>query len=114
MGVERLVADGQLELRPVTETIEPSLVEAVRESHAHLAPWMFWASDDYGPRDAQVFIGLVASGGERAYAIAMPGDHGSLTENRAGGRCGVGLGGTVATDWEHRTVPIRRSSPQRA
>jgi ribosomal-protein-serine acetyltransferase len=69
LGAAALVVDEWLELRPVTEAIEASLVEAVRESHGHLAPWMVWATEDYGPQEAQVFFGEVASGNERAYAI---------------------------------------------
>lgn len=40
---------------------------------------------DYGPQDAQVFIDLVASGYERAYAISSPDDggfHGICSLNR--------------------------------
>jgi ribosomal-protein-serine acetyltransferase len=69
VGAVPLVVDEWLELRPITEAIELSLVEAVRESHGHLAPWMVWATEDYGPQDAQVFLSEVASGNERAYAI---------------------------------------------
>ena len=76
MGSEPLVVDAQLELRPVTEAIKPSLVEAVRESHAHLSPWMFWATENYGPQDAQVFLAIVAAGDERAYAISGRDDGG--------------------------------------
>lgn len=85
MNSEILVVDAEIELRPVSEAITPSLVEAVRESHTHLTPWMFWATEDYGPQDAQFFIDLVDSGNERAYAISDRDDavfHGICSLNR--------------------------------
>ena len=80
-----LVVDGELELRPVTEAITQSLVEAVRESQEALSPWMFWATTDYGPRDARVFIDIAAQGHERSYAISSRDDgafHGICSLNR--------------------------------
>ena len=65
--------------------MKPSLVAAVRESPAHLTPWMFWATEDYGQREAQSFIDLVASGSEHAFAISDREDrtfHGLCSLNR--------------------------------
>lgn len=85
VGRVTLVADAQLELRPVTDAVKPSLIEAVRESHAHLSRWMFWATEEYGPHDAQTFLDSVASGDERAYAVSgreEGGFHGICSLNR--------------------------------
>jgi ribosomal-protein-serine acetyltransferase len=85
VGGETLVVDAELVLRPVTEGIEPALVEAVRESHTHLSPWMLFATEDYSHQDARGFIDLVVSGKERAYAISGREDgsfHGICSLNR--------------------------------
>jgi ribosomal-protein-serine acetyltransferase len=80
-----LVADAEMELRAVTEGDASWVLEAVRESHAHLAPWMSWAQETYGPEDVQVFLEDVALGVERAYAIVSRADgvrHGICSLNR--------------------------------
>ncbi|MFO7779276.1 MAG: GNAT family protein [Nitriliruptoraceae bacterium] len=85
VATDSLVVDAELELRPVTEAITPSLVEAVRESKDTLSPWMAWATPEYGPKDAQFFIELVAAGDERAYVISSRdggGFHGICSLNR--------------------------------
>jgi ribosomal-protein-serine acetyltransferase len=95
VGAGTLVADEDVELRPVTEALKPSLVEAVIESHAHLSPWMFWAKEDYDLQDAGFFVDMVASGAERAYAIT----------NRAGG-CFHGLCSLNRVDELNRTANL--------
>jgi RimJ/RimL family protein N-acetyltransferase len=80
-----LVADAAIELRPVTEGDTSWIVETVRGSHAHLAPWMSWAHETYGAEDVQAFLGHVASGVERAFVIVSRADgarHGMCSLNR--------------------------------
>lgn len=82
--VGELVVDSDVVLRPFTVALVPDLIAAVRESHAHLQPWMFWATPDYDDGDAAVFVELVESGDEWAYAI-QSGDgtfHGICVLNR--------------------------------
>lgn len=82
--VGELVVDTDVVLRPFTVALVPDLITAVRESHAHLQPWMFWATPDYDDGDAAVFVELVESGDEWAYAI-QSGDgtfHGICVLNR--------------------------------
>jgi RimJ/RimL family protein N-acetyltransferase len=51
------LADGRLLLRTATEEDIPALCEAVAESAEHLRRWMAWCTPDYGPVQAEAFIG---------------------------------------------------------
>lgn len=54
--------DGGVLIRPYRESDAADLVEAVRESHAEVSPWMVWCRADYGMDDAVAWIHATSAG----------------------------------------------------
>jgi ribosomal-protein-serine acetyltransferase len=66
-----------MELRKLSDTDAAELLRVVRESLAHLQPWMSWATDDYNTSSAVGFLAATADGWEHGtlfnHAITVEG-----------------------------------------
>jgi len=89
-----MLSDGTITLRIPTREDTHLLIDAVHASHAELAPWLPWASADYGTEDAHTFLDLVAQGSEQAFFIFD-------ADGTMGGVCGLN-----AIDPTHRTANL--------
>ena len=45
-----------MRLRKLSDTDAAELLQVIRESLAHLKPWMSWATDDYDASTAAFFL----------------------------------------------------------
>jgi len=67
------LAEDRVVLRPFHFSDVPDLAQAVNESLAELKPWMSWAHDGYGQKDASEFIALTRARWEQGalYGFAI-------------------------------------------
>ncbi|MFC4853241.1 GNAT family N-acetyltransferase [Actinophytocola glycyrrhizae] len=71
------LGSGEVTLRRWREQDAPVLYQVVRESMAHLRPWMAWVADGYPPEAAAAFVASTGPDWERGaafnYAIFVSG-----------------------------------------